>query len=44
LRKIMDRYNHPHLLGCNYSQILERDKHLPMMYMNSFSILPSLKE
>ena len=35
----------PHrLLGCNYSRVLERDKHLPMIHMNSCLIPPSLKE
>src|SRR6266480_4174515 len=45
LRKIMDYYNRLHLLDCNYSQILGRDKYPPeCVRINNYLILPNSKE
>src|SRR6266498_3928593 len=41
----MDYYNYPHLLNCNYSQKLRRNKYpLECIRKNNYLMLPNLKE
>src|SRR4051812_2238418 len=44
LRKIMNYYTRYCLLGCNYSQILRRNKYFLTVCMNNYLIALSLKE
>src|SRR6266542_3299171 len=45
LREIMDYYNRLHLLDCNYSQILRKNKYPPeCVRINNYLILPNSKE